>query len=226
MSRDDRSAFSISHLLQSSPSTPAHGLPDPAVTQLKPSAPTLVPFSVTSCSPNPSDPQSSADSSAPLPPLSSQSFERFKTNDSSSSRTSPEVHEAPEMNHPGPFNSPQWYNAVSYVNMATQQISQHLANSAAAQSPLIGGGWDPRIPWIYPYMHKTQQKRKGGQIRFTNEQTDALEQKFDNHKYLSPQERKKLAKSLQLSERQNEWDSENDLQEHVERVVNTRFSLE
>ncbi|KAK6032263.1 homeobox domain protein [Ostertagia ostertagi] len=51
-------------------------------------------------------------------------------------------------------------------------------------------------------MQKTQQKRKGGQIRFTNEQTDALENKFDNHKYLSPQERKKLAKSLSLSERQ------------------------
>ncbi|ETN73178.1 homeobox domain protein [Necator americanus] len=51
-------------------------------------------------------------------------------------------------------------------------------------------------------MQKTQQKRKGGQIRFTNEQTDALEHKFDSHKYLSPQERKKLAKSLSLSERQ------------------------
>lgn len=63
-------------------------------------------------------------------------------------------------------------------------------------------GWDPRLPWLYPYLQKTQQKRKGGQIRFTNEQTDALEQKFDSHKYLSPQERKKLAKSLSLSERQ------------------------
>jgi homeobox protein HEX len=63
-------------------------------------------------------------------------------------------------------------------------------------------GWDPRLPWLYPYLQKTQQKRKGGQIRFTNEQTDSLEQKFDSHKYLSPQERKKLAKSLGLSERQ------------------------
>lgn len=33
-------------------------------------------------------------------------------------------------------------------------------------------------------------------------QTDALEQKFDAHKYLSPQDRKKLAKVLSLSERQ------------------------
>lgn len=45
-------------------------------------------------------------------------------------------------------------------------------------------------------------KRKGGQIRFTNEQTDALERKFDRHKYLSPNERKRLARTLQLSERQ------------------------
>ncbi|KAK6765395.1 hypothetical protein RB195_025354 [Necator americanus] len=66
----------------------------------------------------------------------------------------------------------------------------------------LHGIWDPCISWLYPYMQKTQQKRKGGQIRFTNEQTDALEHKFDSHKYLSPQERKKLAKSLSLSERQ------------------------
>lgn len=67
-------------------------------------------------------------------------------------------------------------------------------------------------------MSKSPQKRKGGQIRlriisekpktvgsqyrFTNEQTDALEHEFDKHKYLSQQERKKLAKSLSLSERQ------------------------
>uniref|UniRef100_A0A8L8KB81 Homeobox domain-containing protein n=1 Tax=Heligmosomoides polygyrus TaxID=6339 RepID=A0A8L8KB81_HELPZ len=66
----------------------------------------------------------------------------------------------------------------------------------------VHGVWDPCISWLYPYMQKAQQKRKGGQIRFTNEQTDALELKFDSHKYLSPQERKKLAKSLSLSERQ------------------------
>ena len=42
----------------------------------------------------------------------------------------------------------------------------------------------------------------GGQVRFTNEQTADLEKKFDSQKYLSPAERKKLAKTLQLSERQ------------------------
>ena len=45
-------------------------------------------------------------------------------------------------------------------------------------------------------------KRKGGQVRFSNDQTAELEKKFDNQKYLSPPERKKLAKVLQLSERQ------------------------
>jgi hypothetical protein len=63
-------------------------------------------------------------------------------------------------------------------------------------------GWDPRLAWLYPGMQKPQQKRKGGQIRFTNEQTDALEQTFDSNKYLSNHERKKLAKALALTERQ------------------------
>ena len=39
-------------------------------------------------------------------------------------------------------------------------------------------------------------------MRFNNEQTIELEKKFDSQKYLSPPERKKLAKELQLSERQ------------------------
>ena len=63
-------------------------------------------------------------------------------------------------------------------------------------------GWDPRLPWLYPYLQKAAQKRKGGQIRFSNDQTHSLERKFETQKYLSPQERKKLAKTLHLSERQ------------------------
>ncbi|XP_074662198.1 uncharacterized protein LOC141914794 isoform X2 [Tubulanus polymorphus] len=58
-------------------------------------------------------------------------------------------------------------------------------------------------PWYWsPYLHRPVHKRKGGQVRFSNEQTADLEKKFDTQKYLSPPERKKLAKSLQLSERQ------------------------
>lgn len=45
-------------------------------------------------------------------------------------------------------------------------------------------------------------KRKGGQVRFTPQQTQNLEQKFHNHKYLSPDDRKKLANQLKLSDRQ------------------------
>lgn len=39
-------------------------------------------------------------------------------------------------------------------------------------------------------------------MRFSNEQTIELEKKFETQKYLSPPERKRLAKLLQLSERQ------------------------
>uniref|UniRef100_A0A7E4W1Q5 Homeobox domain-containing protein n=1 Tax=Panagrellus redivivus TaxID=6233 RepID=A0A7E4W1Q5_PANRE len=93
------------------------------------------------------------------------------------------------------MNSPQWLN---YLNIASQ-----LVNSRPPA--MMGGGlqeWNPRLPWLYPCLPKAQQKRKGGQIRFTNEQTDALEETFKNNKYLSNVERKKLAKSLSLSERQ------------------------
>ncbi|CAG7720652.1 unnamed protein product [Allacma fusca] len=45
-------------------------------------------------------------------------------------------------------------------------------------------------------------KRKGGQIRFTNFQTAQLEKSFLDHKYLNANDRKKLANSLGLSDRQ------------------------
>ncbi|KAL3983215.1 Homeobox domain family protein [Acanthocheilonema viteae] len=99
------------------------------------------------------------------------------------------------------FSSPEWYQAANYISMATQHIGYQITRTNSEHYPVIIG-WDSRLPWSQPYTEKSQHKRKGGQIRFTNEQTDALEQKFDNHKYLSSQERKKLARNLQLSERQ------------------------
>lgn len=45
-------------------------------------------------------------------------------------------------------------------------------------------------------------KRKGGQVRFTQQQTHNLERQFNNHKYLSPEDRKQLAIRLKLSDRQ------------------------
>lgn len=53
-----------------------------------------------------------------------------------------------------------------------------------------------------PFIQRPLHKRKGGQVRFSNDQTIELEKKFDSQKYLSPPERKRLAKMLQLSERQ------------------------
>uniref|UniRef100_A0A1B0BHW4 Homeobox domain-containing protein n=1 Tax=Glossina palpalis gambiensis TaxID=67801 RepID=A0A1B0BHW4_9MUSC len=45
-------------------------------------------------------------------------------------------------------------------------------------------------------------KRKGGQIRFSLEQTKQLEYFFANAKYLTPEERRHLAMQLKMSDRQ------------------------
>ena len=55
---------------------------------------------------------------------------------------------------------------------------------------------------IWKHISRSSAKRKGGQIRFTNEQTTTLENTFSEHKYLSSSERKRLATVLRLSERQ------------------------
>ncbi|CAI4220927.1 unnamed protein product [Auanema sp. JU1783] len=113
------------------------------------------------------------------------------------------------------------YNAANIMNLqlAAAQMAEisNFANpstiSPVSATNFLGGTSIPSVQNIFDsplnrylffsnFPAKSSQKRKGGQIRFTNEQTDALESKFDSHKYLSPQERKKLAKSLSLSERQ------------------------
>ncbi|XP_069779145.1 hematopoietically-expressed homeobox protein hhex-like [Narcine bancroftii] len=53
-----------------------------------------------------------------------------------------------------------------------------------------------------PFALCSSYKRKGGQVRFSNNQTLELEKKFKNQKYLHPPERKQLARTLDLSERQ------------------------
>lgn len=59
------------------------------------------------------------------------------------------------------------------------------------------------LPIVLPF-HYTHHysKRKGGQVRFTASQTDALEKRFNSHKYLSPEDRRLLADSLKLTDRQ------------------------
>lgn len=58
-------------------------------------------------------------------------------------------------------------------------------------------------PFLYsPLVYTHYSKRKGGQVRFTTSQTDTLERRFQSHKYLSPEDRRVLAESLKLSDRQ------------------------
>ncbi|XP_058055564.1 hematopoietically-expressed homeobox protein HHEX [Anopheles bellator] len=66
----------------------------------------------------------------------------------------------------------------------------------------------PRAVWpfyTHPYSYLLPpcgSKRKGGQVRFTPQQTQSLEKRFSNHKYLSPEDRRNLAIQLKLSDRQ------------------------
>uniref|UniRef100_A0A182P2H6 Homeobox domain-containing protein n=1 Tax=Anopheles epiroticus TaxID=199890 RepID=A0A182P2H6_9DIPT len=61
----------------------------------------------------------------------------------------------------------------------------------------------PFYPHPYSYLLPTcGSKRKGGQVRFTPQQTQSLEKRFSNHKYLSPEDRRNLAVQLKLSDRQ------------------------
>ncbi|CAL8082337.1 unnamed protein product [Orchesella dallaii] len=58
---------------------------------------------------------------------------------------------------------------------------------------------------MYPLsrpLYNTTCKRKGGQIRFNKSQTAQLEKSFVQQKYLNANDRKKLAQSLGLTDRQ------------------------
>ena len=68
-----------------------------------------------------------------------------------------------------------------------------ICNPISVASLLLGA-WNLFLP--------KPQKKKGGQVRFSNEQTMELEKIFENQKYLSPPERKQLSKVLGLTERQ------------------------
>lgn len=58
----------------------------------------------------------------------------------------------------------------------------------------------PYAGYIFP--GGCNSKRKGGQVRFTPQQTQSLERRFAGHKYLSPEDRRHLALQLKLSDRQ------------------------
>ncbi|CRK93688.1 CLUMA_CG007217, isoform A [Clunio marinus] len=97
-------------------------------------------------------------------------------------------------NFPLPFPlgiHPAFHPAAAYLNYAD---AIHKVSSSRM--------W----PFYHPYssylMPPCGSKRKGGQVRFTPQQTQNLERRFSNHKYLSPEDRRKLAMELSLSDRQ------------------------
>lgn len=79
-------------------------------------------------------------------------------------------------------------------------------------------------PFYHPYssylMPQCGSKRKGGQVRFTPQQTQNLERRFSNHKYLSPEDRRKLAMELNLSDRQVKTWFQNRRAKYVLRRIN------
>ncbi|XP_069024659.1 hematopoietically-expressed homeobox protein hhex [Embiotoca jacksoni] len=77
----------------------------------------------------------------------------------------------------------------------------HRSMGEYAQALLRHDALGKPLLWT-PFIQRPLHKRKGGQVRFSNDQTIELEKKFETQKYLSPPERKRLAKMLQLSERQ------------------------
>ncbi|XP_017874227.1 PREDICTED: hematopoietically-expressed homeobox protein Hhex [Drosophila arizonae] len=74
-----------------------------------------------------------------------------------------------------------------------------FSNPATAAAALYCNAAYPAASF---YMSNFGVKRKGGQIRFTSQQTKNLENRFASSKYLSPEERRHLALQLKLTDRQ------------------------
>ncbi|KAJ8264420.1 hypothetical protein GJAV_G00148950 [Gymnothorax javanicus] len=90
------------------------------------------------------------------------------------------------------YGSGAFTNSMYPFHRAVGEYAHALIRHDPLGKPLI---------WT-PFIQRPLHKRKGGQVRFSNDQTVELEKKFETQKYLSPPERKRLAKMLQLSERQ------------------------
>ncbi|EPY81997.1 kinesin family member 11 [Camelus ferus] len=88
-----------------------------------------------------------------------------------------------------------------------------------SQEPSVDTSMDCSSSGGVPFFQRPLHKRKGGQVRFSNDQTIELEKKFETQKYLSPPERKRLAKMLQLSERQE--NPQNNKKEELESLDNS-----
>lgn len=84
-------------------------------------------------------------------------------------------------------------------------------------SPRIFPFYPPHYSYLLP---PCGSKRKGGQVRFTPQQTQSLERRFSNHKYLSPEDRRHLAVQLKLSDRQVTYSSRLEVNSRItERII-------
>ncbi|XP_058467955.1 hematopoietically-expressed homeobox protein HHEX [Malaya genurostris] len=96
-----------------------------------------------------------------------------------------------------PFAVPTFNSALNPALNAA--YLEHYANVLNKASPRLFPFYPPHYSYILP---PCGSKRKGGQVRFTPQQTQSLERRFSNHKYLSPEDRRHLALQLKLSDRQ------------------------
>lgn len=87
--------------------------------------------------------------------------------------------------------------------MLRQYLEAHYRSLVAPRAflPLGIPLFDPATLG-YPHPAMTRSRRRGGQVRFTGEQTRQLESWFAKHKYITPQLRKTIARDLSLQERQ------------------------
>nr|SJX71951.1 Hex homeobox transcription factor [Nematostella vectensis] len=99
------------------------------------------------------------------------------------------------------FSTPRTYATISSpFTPYSRPFAFQPANFQAPAIPSVYEAYSDHSAWNL-FLPKPQ-KKKGGQVRFSNEQTMELEKIFETQKYLSPPERKQLSKVLGLSERQ------------------------
>ncbi|KAK7078962.1 hypothetical protein SK128_011983 [Halocaridina rubra] len=96
-----------------------------------------------------------------------------------------------------------------YTMMFRHYVETQLRGMANSRSyaPLGYALLDPAFPHMVgganlPYPLTNRSRRRGGQVRFTGDQTRQLESWFHLHKYINPSQRKTIARELNLQERQ------------------------
>ncbi|KAL0868648.1 hypothetical protein ABMA27_008102 [Loxostege sticticalis] len=97
------------------------------------------------------------------------------------------------------------YYSDPMLNTDQMLRSQLAANRFVAHHPFTirqSYGFDRVGPACCSPWWSLGGRRKGGQVRFSAAQTGALERRFNASKYLSPDERRALAATLRLSDRQ------------------------